>query len=120
LSKQDILKVQILIENEDLKQEIKNLKDVNKELTQKINIIEYENKELKDRIIILENENIQLKFNNFKNKLLTAIQDINKNDNLEKKYNYLHKIRKYRNNNNHYINEEFDIDNNVINGYVYY
>jgi chromosome segregation ATPase len=121
----DVLNTKIICmeyENEDLKQEIKdlkheikNVKDVNKELTQKINIIEYENKELKKEIKELKNENIQLKFNNFKNKLLTAIQDINKNDNLEKKYNYLHKIRKYRNNNNHYINEEFDTEQNIIN-----
>ena len=58
---------------------------------------------------------MKLKFDKIKIKLLTAIQDINKNDNLEKKYNFLHKIRKYRNNVNHYINDEFDMNDDIIN-----
>ena len=101
--------------SEDLKQEIKDFKNEIKVLKHENNELKKENQELKKEIKELKAENKQLKFNNFKNKLLTAIQDINKNDNLEKKYNYLHKIRKYRNNNNHYINEEFDTEQNIIN-----
>jgi len=95
-------------ENNKLNKEITELKQENKELKEEI-------KELKEEIKELKEENIKLKFDKIKNKLLTAIQDINKNDQLEKKYNFLYRIRKYRNNINHYINEEFDTNENIIN-----
>jgi len=107
--------IELKQENNELKEEIKELKQENKELKQENKELKQENKELKERISILENDNKQLKFDKIKNKLLTAIQDINKNDQLENKYNFLYKIRKYRNNINHYINEEFDTNENIIN-----
>jgi len=107
--------IELKHENKNLKEEIIELKHENKNLKEEIIELKHENKNLKDKIIILENENIKLKFDKIKNKLLTAIQDINKNDQLEKKYNFLYRIRKYRNNINHYINEEFDTNENIIN-----
>ena len=102
-------------EIKDLKHEIKDLKYENQEFKKENKELKKEIVELKKEIVELKAENIQLKFNNFKNKLLTAIQDINKNDNLEEKYNCLYKTKKYYKYIYQYLNEEFDINDNIIN-----
>jgi hypothetical protein len=98
-------------DNEDLKQEIKDLKYENKDFKQRIIILEYENKELKAVIVKLKDENNKHNFNKLKYKIITAIQDINSHNNLEKIIiikKSLFKLRKYRNCYNHYIDEDSD------------
>jgi len=97
-------------ENKELKQEIKELKEENKELKEEIKELKEENKELKE---VIKNQNIKinnLEFNNFKTKLICAIQDLNTIDLLEKRYSFLFYIRKYRNSISHYIDKNFDND----------
>ena len=74
-----------------------------------------ENKKLNNRIIVLEKDNQEFKnkINNLEfektiNKIITAIQDINSINNLEKiiLIKSLFKLRKLRNSNNHYIDED--------------
>jgi hypothetical protein len=102
-----------IIENQNskitcLEYEIDDLKIENQEL-------KIENHEFKKKITILENIIITLniKINNLEfekiiNKIITAIQDINSKNNLEKLIlkKSLFKLRKLRNNNNHYIDED--------------
>ena len=105
-------------ENEDFKQEIKNFKNEIKVLKHENNELKKENQELKKEIVELKAEIVKLKnennkhnFNKFKYKIITAIQDINSHNNLEKIIiikKSLFKLRKYRNCYNHYIDEDSD------------
>ena len=91
-------------ENEEFKLEVHNLKKENQELKKEI-------KELKDEIVKLKDENNKHNFNKLKYKIITAIQDINSHNNLEKIIiikKSLFKLRKYRNCYNHYIDEDSD------------
>ena len=91
-------------ENEEFKLEVHNLKKENQELKKEI-------KELKDEIVKLKDENNKHNFNKLKYKIITAIQDINSHNNLEKIIiikKSLFKLRKYRNCYNHYIDEYSD------------
>jgi len=111
----------LLNENEELKNEIKELKIENKELKNRVNILEIENKELKNRVNILESENKELKNKNLINKIFEAIQDINSihklENNIETPINYyLKQLRNNRNDHCHYIkiNDNDNIKNMKI------
>jgi len=75
-----------------LEYEIEDLKKDNQELNKKIIVLEKDNKELNNRIIVLEKDNKELnnKINNSEfekiiTKFITAIQDLNSKNNLERK-----------------------------------
>lgn len=100
---------------DDLKKENQELKIENQELNKKIIILEKDNIEFKNKIIFLENKINNLEFDKIITKIITAIQDINSKNNLEKLIltKSLFKLRKLRNNNNHYIDEDnndYEID----------
>ena len=91
-------------ENDELKLKVHNLKIENQELKKEI-------KELKAEIVKLKDDNNKHHFNKLKYKIITAIQDINSYNNLEKITiikKSLFKLRKYRNCYNHYIDEDSD------------
>ena len=87
-----------------LEYDIEELKKENQELKKEIQELKKENQELKLELKYL-------KFDKIKYKIITAIQDINSDYNLEKITiikKSLFKLRKYRNNYNHYIDEDND------------
>jgi septal ring factor EnvC (AmiA/AmiB activator) len=105
-------------EIDDLKKENQELKIDNQELNKKIIVLEKDNKELNNRIIVLEKDNQELKnkinnsdFEKIITKFITAIQDLNSKNNLERKIiskKSLFNLRRQRNNTyNHYFNEEY-------------
>ena len=104
-------------EIDDLKKENQELKIDNQELNKKIIVLEKDNKELNNRIIVLEKDNQELKnkinnseFEKIITKFITAIQDLNSKNNLEKKIilkKSLFNLRRQRNTYNHYFNEEY-------------
>jgi hypothetical protein len=94
-------------DNEELKKENKELRKENQELRK-------ENQEFKKRILFLENKIAILEFDKNKNKIITALQDLNSHEKLEIKltqpYNSCFvNIRTSRNYYNHYI----DINDNT-------
>jgi len=95
-------------EIDDLKIENQELKIENHEFKKKITILENKNNELENIIITLNIKINNLEFEKIINKIITAIQDINSKNNLEKLIlkKSLFKLRKLRNNNNHYIDED--------------
>ena len=109
-------------EIDDLKKDNQQLKIENQQLNKKIIILEKDNREgknkitfLENKIIFLENKINNLEFDKIINKIITAIQDLNSKNNLEKIIltKSLFKLRKLRNNNNHYIDEDnsdYEID----------
>jgi chromosome segregation ATPase len=111
------------IEKQEFVKKITVIEKENKESKEKIIVLEKDNKELNNRIIILEKDNQELrnKINNSEfekiiTKFITAIQDLNSKNNLEKKIilkKSLYNLRRQRNNNNHYIDE--DCNNYEIN-----
>jgi hypothetical protein len=110
----DILSAKVVCieyDNEELKKENQELKKEIQEHKKRIASLEKENKELKK-----ENEKLKLRitileFDKIKYKIITALQDINSLHCLEKIIiikKSLFKLRKYRNNYNHYIDEDSD------------
>ena len=109
-------------ENDDQKIEIKVLKTEIKELKIEIKELKTVNQELKIvnqeqniKINNLEKENQEQKFDKLQGKIITALQDLNSNDELE--INFLQpyktcikKLRKNRNNVNHYIDNDDNIN----------
>jgi FtsZ-binding cell division protein ZapB len=90
-------------EIDDLKKENQELKIDNQELNKKIIVLEKDNQELKNKINNSEFEKIITKF-------ITAIQDLNSKNNLEKKIilkKSLFNLKRQRNTYNHYFNEEY-------------
>lgn len=91
----------------------KELKDDNKDLHKRVAILECENKELR-----AENKNLTERLNikdkkEAINKLLEALQDVNRSEQLEKKcppqiLNSLIRVKKSRNKAHHFINEQED------------
>ena len=89
-------------DNEELRKENQELRKENQELRKENQELRKENQELKKRIAILE-------FDKIKNKIITALQDLNSHEKLEIKltqpYNSCFvNIRTSRNYYNHYIN----------------
>ena len=105
-----------------LQEQIDLLKEEKKDLKDKINYLENDNKEirkeniqLKDEIKSLNNKIIHLKNKDFINKLLICFQDLNREYLLEKLFNhpfykYIYRIRNYRMNNCHYLEDGEDIN----------
>ena len=88
-------------EIEDLKKDNHELKIEKQEFSKKLCFSE-------NKINILENKIINLEFNKIRNKIITAIQDLNNYEKLEVKFTYplnscLTNIRFNRNSINHYI-----------------
>ena len=123
----DILYVKIECiecDNEELKIEVKELKKENQEFKKRIIFLENENQELKKENQELKKENLGLKkridileFDKIKNKIITALQDLNSHDKLEiilsQPFNSCFvNIRNNRNYNNHYI--DINDSNNLI------
>jgi len=112
--------------NENLKNKIKELENDNKNLNIKICELENDNKNLNIKIYELENnaksntieienltnENNKRRMNNIYKKIECAIQDLNKEYDLEKKHIHskLNKLRSDRNENNHYLFKDLKID----------
>jgi len=100
---------EIKLENKEIKLENKEIKLENKNLYNRINIVKFENKEFNTDNKILNNTINILENTIIINKIITALQDINSNDQLEKNlYNIksaLYKLKKDRNNHNHYISK---------------
>jgi len=95
-------------ENQELKKEIKELKKDNNEKNIRLTKLEKENEIFKLKIKKMD-------FNKLQTLIITAIQDINSYDLLENKINSLFKsalikLRKNRNNINHYIDINDDSD----------
>ena len=112
-----------------LEYEIEDLKIEKQEFIKKITVIEKDNKELNNRIIVLEKDNQELKnkinnseFEKIITKFITAIQDLNSKNNLEKKIilkKSLFNLRRQINTYNHYFNEEYtDYEINCRNLYL--
>jgi hypothetical protein len=93
-----------------LEYEIEDLKIEKQEFVKKITVIEKENKEFKEKIIVLENKINNSEFEKIITKIITAIQDLNSKNNLEKKIilkKSLFNLRRQRNTYSHYFNEEY-------------
>ena len=105
------------IEKQEFINKIIVIEKENKELNTRIIVLEKDNKELNTRIIVLEKDNQELKnkinnseFEKIITKFITAIQDLNSKNNLEKKIilkKSLFNLRRQRNTYNHYFNEEY-------------
>ena len=104
------------IEKQEFVKKITAIEKENKESKEKIIVLEKDNKELNNKILVLENKINNSEFEKIITKFITAIQDLNSKNNLEKKIilkKSLFKLRKQRNNNNHYIDEDcnnYEID----------
>jgi septal ring factor EnvC (AmiA/AmiB activator) len=73
------------IEKQEFVKKITVIEKDNKELNNKIIVLEKDNNELNNKIIVLENKINNLEFEKIITKFITAIQDLNSKNNLEKK-----------------------------------
>ena len=97
-------------DNEEQLNRIINLEKEKTKLDKKIIVLEKDNKELNNKIIVLENKINNSEFEKIITKFITAIQDLNSKNNLEKKIilkKSLFNLRRQRNTYNHYFNEEY-------------
>ena len=98
------------IEKQEFVKKITVIEKENIEFKEKIIVLEKDNKELNNKIIVLENKINNAEFEKIITKFITAIQDLNSKNNLEKKIilkKSLFNLRRQRNTYNHYFNEEY-------------
>lgn len=108
-------------ENKELRERIDQLEKENEELREQVKQLRRENEALRERVKQLENDNIVLKISSNKTemrfqrrKIITAIQDVNRIDSLERKVNRIYRenladLRDDRNTDSHYIQENRDV-----------